>query len=256
MKQLTEQQILDNYNQLIQIIKDEIGPERRDAVLKLYTDYEDVLMLAPAAGKESYHSCFPGGYVYHVLNVISAGLKMDTLWDECGQIKNYTREELIFALLNHDLGKIGMDGEPYYIPNPSKWHRENQGAIYTHNPKLQFMTVPDRGLFLLQSYGIECTFNEYISIKIHDGLYDDANKAYLISYSDDGKLRTNLPYIVAQADIVAFRVEYQEWKSTELDGEVKQVKGNTVAVKQMNTLSATPMKSESASKIFDDLFNK
>lgn len=248
---------MENYNQLLEIIRNEISSPRKENLLELYSKYEEVVALAPASGKESYHNCFPGGYVEHVLNVINMGLQLDELWTANGQAKNYTREELVFALMNHDLGKIGYNGDPYYIPNPSEWHRKNQGAIYTHNPKLDFMTVPDRGLFLLQEFGVTCSFNEYVSIKIHDGLYDEGNKAYLISYSDDGKLRSNLPYIVQQADIMAFRIEWQQWKNAETPTEVKVVKGSTSLTNKMNMLSGEKApKSESASKIFDELFNK
>ena len=38
------------------------------------------------------------------------------------------------------------------------------------------MKVPDRGLWLLQHYGVKVTDKEYIGIKLTDGLYDDANK--------------------------------------------------------------------------------
>ena len=37
------------------------------------------------------------------------------------------------------------------------------------------MTVPDRSLFLLQEAGIPISQDEYIAIRTHDGLYDQAN---------------------------------------------------------------------------------
>ena len=54
---------------------------------------------------------------------------------------------------------------------------------YTHNPKLQYMSVPDRGLWLLQHYGIKVTDKEMIGMRLTDGLYDEANKSYYISYN-------------------------------------------------------------------------
>ena len=258
MKNLTEVQIQKNYQKLLEIIEKEISFPRKDQLLKLYSDYEEIIAFAPASGKESYHNCFVGGYVDHVLNVINCGLAIHKVWEDMGQLETYSREDLIFALLNHDLGKIGLDAEPYYIPNPSDWHKKNQGAIYTQNPSLNFMTVPDRGLFLLQQYGVQCTFNEWIAIKTHDGLYDEANKAYLISYSDDGKLRSNLPYVVQQADTMAARIEWEQWRENKEDPQPKVVKGDTAVKNRMNVLAsngAAP-KSESASKIFDELFNK
>ena len=38
------------------------------------------------------------------------------------------------------------------------------------------MSVPDRGLFLLKEHDIDYSKNEWLAIKLHDGIYDEANK--------------------------------------------------------------------------------
>ena len=65
------------------------------------------------------------------------------------------------------------------------------------------MKVPDRGLWLLQHYGVKVTDKEYIGIKLTDGLYDEANKSYLMSYNPDFGLRSNMYYILHQADMMS-----------------------------------------------------
>ena len=40
-------------------------------------------------------------------------------------------------------------------------------------------------------------------------MYDEANKAYLISYQPESRLRTTLPIILHQADMLASRVEWE-----------------------------------------------
>ena len=256
MKQLSEKQIQDNFETLMGVIDKYISAPRKEKLSLLYTDKQEIIALAPAAGKENYHNCFPGGYVEHILNVVNIGLNVNKLWEDSNAVNTHTEEELVFALLNHDLGKIGEGDEPYFIPNPSEWHRKNQGAIYAHNPAINFMPVPERSLFILQQYGIECSFNEYVAIRTHDGLYDEANKSYYMSYNEDGKLRTNLPFIVHQADMMASRIEWQQWKYSTPNSPsnvAKAVRGSSPVQRRMNTLAAAP-KSESASKIFDDLF--
>ena len=114
--------------------------------------------------------------------------------------------------MHHDLGKVGDLEHDYYIPQDSDWHRKNRGEIYKHNPALQYMKVPDRGLWLLQHYGVHVTDKEYIGIKLTDGLYDDANKAYLMSYNPDYNLRSNMAYILHQADMMATHIEFDQWK--------------------------------------------
>jgi hypothetical protein len=51
-----------------------------------------------------------------------------------------------------------------------------------------------------------------ITIQTHDGLYDEGNKKYLMSYMPEQKPRTSLPFIVHQADLMAARIEFErEW---------------------------------------------
>jgi hypothetical protein len=80
------------------------------------------------------------------------------------------------------------------------------------NDRLEFMSVPDRGLHLLYSLGITPTKNEMLAIKLHDGLYDETNKHYLISFGPETKPRTSLIYVLHQADLMAARIEFErEW---------------------------------------------
>lgn len=259
MKKLTDIQIQDNFNALVSAVESiQTTSDRQKKLLNLYTDYADMIALSPASGKESYHNCYPGGYVEHILNVLRIGELVHENWKASGAPETYTLSELQFSLIHHDLGKIGLGPKPYYIPNPSEWHRKNQGAIYTQNPDLDFMTVPDRGLFLLQSYNIECSLNEWLSIKLHDGLYEDGNKAYYMSYSDDGKLRTNLPYVIHEADMIASRIEWFDWKESKsitVTKDSSTVHGKSAIKNRMSALADKGV-SDTASKLFDELFDK
>jgi len=210
--ELTPEQIHENWDKLLGIIDKYIASPRKEQLKALYEKYEDRLATMPASGREAFHSCFVGGYVDHILNVIECGLKTAKMWEFFGAKKDWTDEELVFSLMNHDFGKVGDDDGEYYIPNESEWHRKNLGIMYKSNPAIHNMTVPDRGLFLMQENGIAVSKNEYLSIKLHDGLYDDINKPYLLSFDDDKKLKTNLPFIVHQADFLAYRIEYEKWK--------------------------------------------
>ena len=71
------------------------------------------------------------------------------------------------------------------------------------------MTVPDRGLFLLNKHGVNYTKNEYLAIKLHDGLYDESNKPYLLSWMPETKVRTSLVHIIHQADFLAAKIEFE-----------------------------------------------
>ena len=212
MKKLTAEQIQTNWESLIGLINKYIGDDRRENLLKMYDDLKDRMMFAPASAKAAFHNAMPGGYVEHILHIIHHSLELKQVWEKNGAMINFTDEELVFAAMHHDLGKVGDLDNEYYIPQESDWHRTNRGEIYTHNPDLQYMKVPDRGLWILQYYGVKVTEKEYIGIKLTDGLYDEANKSYLINYNPDWALRSNLPYILHQADMMATHIEYDQWK--------------------------------------------
>ena len=77
------------------------------------------------------------------------------------------------------------------------------------------MKVPDRGLWLLQHFGVRVSDKEYIGIKLTDGLFDEANKAYLMTYNPDFALRSHMPYILHQADIMATYIEGDMWSNSD-----------------------------------------
>jgi hypothetical protein len=209
---ITAEQIQDNWIQFLATIDKHITGERKDKLLEFYKQYEDRFVLLPASHKKAYHNCFPGGYIDHVLRVIECSLKLDTVWREMGMADTYTTEELVFSAINHDLGKFGTLDQTSVFDNDNDWEIKNRGELYKFNTNITYMSVPDRSLHLLFSVGITMTENEYIAIKTHDGMYDDANKAYLLSYMPETKPRSSLLYVLHHADMMAARIEYEvEW---------------------------------------------
>jgi hypothetical protein len=209
---LNEQQLLDNWNIFLGIIEKEIASPRKEKLLDFYNKYEERFILLPASHKPQYHNCFPGGYIEHINRVIFSAIDVAELWGKYDVKPTFTREEVVFSALNHDLGKFGSLEYEAVLPNPSEWHVKNRGEIYTFNTQLDYMTVPDRSLWLLNQIGVEVSKNEFLAIKLHDGLYDDANKPYLLSWAPETKLRTSLPIIIHQADMMAARIEFErEW---------------------------------------------
>ena len=242
---LTAEQIQQNWLRMMGFIEDHISSPRKEKLIEFYEKFSERLMLMPAAHKKEYHNAFPGGYVEHVNRVITCALHLHDLWATMGaDVSTYTKEELVFSALNHDLGKMGDEENESYIPQTDNWRREKLGEDYMFNTKVPFASVPDRGLFLLQSYGIQYTFNEMITIQTHDGLYDEANKKYLMTYMPEQKSRTALPFIVHQADFMAARIEFErEW--------LPKLQGNVEAQKKPFTLGtnkSAPLTSAAKSK--------
>jgi hypothetical protein len=211
--QLNAEQIKGNWDVLMSRIDAYIPEPRRTQVKEFYSKYQERIIMMPAAHKKEYHNAFPGGYVDHVIRVIDCSLKLHNVWEEMGtDVSTYTIEELVFSALNHDLGKMGDDQHEAYIPQTDQWRKDKLGEDYMFNTKLAFASVPDRSLFLLMSHGIQYSFNEMVAIQTHDGLYDEGNKKYLMTFMPEQKPRTALPLILHQADMMAARIEFEkEW---------------------------------------------
>ncbi len=210
---LTAEKIQANWEIFLTNIEEHISSPRKEKVLEFYKKYEDRLIMMPASHKKEYHNAFPGGYIDHVNRVVNCALLQCNLWEEMGaDMSTFTKEELVFSAINHDLGKMGDDTHESYLPQTDKWRRDKLGEDYMHNKEIAFASVPDRGLFLLQQNDIKYTFNEMVAIQTHDGLYDPANDKYLKSYMPETKPRTSLPFILHQADMMAARIEFEiEW---------------------------------------------
>jgi hypothetical protein len=129
------------------------------------------------------------------------------------------------------------------------------------NTKVQFASVPDRGLFLLQSHGIPYTFNEMVAIQTHDGLYDEGNKKYLMAFMPEQKPRTSLPFIVHQADLMAARIEFEKEWLPKFKDNLDSPKNNFILTtnKQPNkttikTKALSNIQSEGLKNVMDDFF--
>ena len=107
MKELTPEQVQENWDKLIQMINDNFSGERLEKLLKMYDYFEERMCLAPASGKQHFHNAHAGGYVEHVIHVTNLALQIKDVWESNGASINFTNEELVFAALHHDLGKVG-----------------------------------------------------------------------------------------------------------------------------------------------------
>lgn len=198
----SDEVIEQNYNKLMEYIN---ADPRAEQLNEMYNVLRDELLIAPASGRVYYHNCFPGGYLDHILRVTDTALKVASLYKTMGGVIDFTKQELIFAALHHDLGKLGTEDGPYYVEQDSDWHRK-RGELYKNNDSIQYFRAPERGLVMLQKYGVKVTEKEWLAIKLSDGMYDDSNKSYLMNYAPYS-MKTNLPNIIHWADHMSSRVE-------------------------------------------------
>jgi hypothetical protein len=218
MKNYTAEQLEQNYNKFLEALKKVFSGERLEKLLHMYSENQlgQELVLAPASGKEHYHSAYAGGYIDHVMNVARNAYKMKKIYEEGGVTVDFTDEELFFAAFHHDLGKLGTKNNPHYVPEESEWHRKNQGSMFKINGENHYMDVTHRALWLLNQYGITYTEKEMIGIMLADGLYNEGTKQYFISFRPEMRLKTDLPYVLHWADHMSCRQENKQWEDSKV----------------------------------------
>jgi len=230
---LSAEQIQKNYEKHLKIVDTYIG-DRKESVKKLLSHMENVYVMAPASGKSWHHNAFAGGYVDHVNRVVEYAVKQSRLYEEMGGTIDYTEEELVFAAIFHDLGKLGDGDKENYVPQTDKWRQDKLSEMYTYNSDLDFMLIPDRSLYILQKFGIKVSQKEWLGIRLHDGVFDKANEAYFFSHMESSRQKTSIVSVLHSADFLASKVEYDIWKKNGGSSIPKQTKTASSTGKRVN----------------------
>lgn len=231
---LSAEQIQKNWDKHLKIVDHYIS-ERKDSVKFMLEQLSEIYVMAPASSKTWYHNAFPGGYVDHVNRVVEFAVKQKKLYEEMGGTIDFSDEQLVFAALFHDLGKIGDGEQPNYVPQTDKWRQDKLSEMYTYNPDLQFMLIPDRSLFILQKFGIVVDQKEFLGIRCHDGVFDKANEAYFFSNVESSRQKTSIVSILHTADFLASKVEYDMWKRNGGESKPKTQKTKSTIGKTVNS---------------------
>jgi len=251
---LSAEQIQENWEVFLDNINTYIRDPRRKKLIEFYKKHEEEFMLMPASHKKAYHNAFPGGYIDHVNRVVNGALAIDKIWKEFGAEQNYTTQELVFSAINHDLGKLGEEDNYAHLPSTDEWRKKNLGEMYKFNDAIAYMSVPERGIKLLVDNDIKLTNNEWLSIRLHDGLYDPANEPYLKNYMPELKPRTSLVFIIHQADLMASRIEFEkEWLPKFGNKEVKKDNFKVKNKATAKTRALGTIKSEGLKSMLDNL---
>ncbi len=168
---ITPEQIAENFDKYRAFF--EKLEDRAPAALDLVDSLGERLALCPASSRKDFHCAFPGGLVDHSLRVLGNTMRLVKAfsWD-------VPKDSLIIGALLHDLGKVGDHETDLYVPQDSDWHRDKLGEMYKHNKEIQYMTVPDRGVWLCQHFGLKLTQTEWLCIRLNDGQYADENAPY------------------------------------------------------------------------------
>lgn len=190
---LTPEEIEANWKKML-LLLEKCG-DRTPQLLEMVEALGERLALCPASGKKDFHNAFPGGLVDHSLRVLGNAMRLSSAFGW-----KIPRDSLIIACLFHDLGKVGDHEHDYYVPQTDQWRVDKLGEEYTFNKELKFMTVPDRGVFLCQHFGIKLAHDEMLAILLNDGQYADDNAPYKMK-------EPMLADVVHMADLISTKQE-------------------------------------------------
>jgi len=190
---LTPEEITANFDKFRSLCE-KLG-DRSESALNLVDSLGERLALCPASSRVDFHNCMVGGLVDHSLRVLSNAMKLCKAfgWE-------VQKDSLIIGCLFHVFDEVADHEKDYYVPQDSNWHREKLGEMYKHNKDMQYMTVPDRGVWLCQHFGLKLTQAEFLAIKLNDGQYDETNAPYKMK-------EPKLADIVHTADVISTKQE-------------------------------------------------
>jgi hypothetical protein len=196
---IAPEQILANFERLKELCGPKNLEARSEPTIKMIDALGDRLAMCPGSGRVEYHNAFPGGLVEHSLRVLDLSLQWwATFKRACNS--QLRRDSIVIAALFHDLGKVGDHEQDYYVAQTNQWRADKLGEVYEYNRNLTYMSVPQRGLWLMQHFGVVLTQDEYLAILLNDGQYPIENKPY-------GMKEPDLAVLVHQSDLIATRFE-------------------------------------------------
>ena len=132
------------------------------------------IVMCPASTRSDQYGAYPGGLVEHSLNVASFLRKSNEAFDH-----GIDTNSIMKVALLHDIGKIGDTENDLFVEQDSDWHREKLNQNYKYNENISKMSVSHRTLFLLQSFGVTLTRDEWVAIQLSQGSHFEENRFYV-----------------------------------------------------------------------------
>jgi len=158
-------ELLNRYHALKLKIMDRKGPFDR---FISFLENETTWLTSPASTR--FHLAQERGLLRHSVGVAETLLRFQEFL-----APRHSEESCVIVGLFHDVGKLGVPGKPYYLPNDNEWMVKNRGICYKTNPDVVTMGLAVRSLYLISQY-ISLSETEAQAIAYHDGQYIDDNK--------------------------------------------------------------------------------
>ena len=157
------QKTLEKYHQLLDAIKD-----RKREVNRLVEWLEEKTNWLDCPASTKFHLNIPGGLLIHSVGVAEMLLRIR----DC-IAPQYSDETCVIVGLFHDVGKVGDENAPLYIPNSDK--KSHGEKPFVRNPEIVEMGLGVRSLYIMSRF-VPLSPEEAQAICYHDGQYIPENK--------------------------------------------------------------------------------
>lgn len=162
--------VMERYERLKAVVV-----ERKEEFDQLISFMENETEYLTAPASTRFHLSKESGLLEHSVNVCENMLRI-----KHALAPSVSDESCVIVALIHDLGKVGMPGNPQYIKNEPTARQKQYGygasVPYSFNNNLTYLSVPVRSLYLALPY-ISLSEEEVQAIIYHDGQYVDDNKS-------------------------------------------------------------------------------
>ena len=155
------------YERLIKKLADE-------NISELITEMGERICLAPSSTHLDRPGCYKGGLVQNALMITSKMKKLNEIYE-----LDIDSMSIIKVGLLHDLGRVGDLEDDLLLDQDSKWHREKLGQMFKYNEDVEKMAISHRTLWLLQSFGINLSREEWVAIQLAQGSHFEENRFYV-----------------------------------------------------------------------------
>lgn len=191
----------ENYNRYISIIKQYVTRDGVDA----FIDWLNCTDAAYAPASTKYHLCVEGGFIQHSLNVLSRLIKLvasEYSEEECP----YTREQLVFVALFHDVSKLGFYEKKFRNvkdPATGNWEQQAYFSVAEDDKRLFYGTHAENSLYILKQC-FQMSYEEELAILYHMGELSDTGRQqdFYTAYR-----KSHLALLLHIADIMAMTMD-------------------------------------------------
>lgn len=141
----------------------------RKGVPELF-EYVEKLGYKTAPASRIYHGSFNGGLLYHSVSVTETLLRLRKVLLREEMLRHVSGESCILIGLTHDVGKLGTEGRPYYVPKWNSGYTTNE-----NNNRPVYLDHAVRSVMIVTQF-VKLKTWEVQAIVGHDGQYISANK--------------------------------------------------------------------------------